>query len=387
MTIRQMKESVSQWWGGLSKNQKLTYGIGGSLAVVLVFGGGLAFAMQRGGDTEPVAVDTSSSQPQEAEKVVEMEETEVPTRKENSSPFSGVQCSNHNHRPIGVMLASDNAARPLSGMSQAEIVVEMPVITGSVTRLLGLFQCNFPTEVGSVRSARHDYISLMRGWDGIFAHWGGSHFALDEIASGVRWTGENLGPIDNVDGRFASGATFRKSAIPAPHNAFFNLERVIDYSKQQGYSLENTFEGYSFLPDEKVEEFRSGERGTLYVGFGGIFATSWKYDPDENQYVRYWSGQEDRDRATGSQVTPENIVVFKALSQQIEGQYNTVGIYGEGEAWFYMNGKEIKGTWKKEDFSSPLLFEDEAGYPMRFVPGQTFIQVIEPSQQHRWEVD
>jgi hypothetical protein len=59
----------------------------------------------------------------------------------------------------------------------------------------------------------------------------------------------------------------------------------------------------------------------------------------------------------------------------------------QGEAWFYMNGKEIKGTWKKEDFSSPLLFEDEDGYPMRFVPGQTFIQVIEPNQQHRWEID
>lgn len=386
MTIRQMKESVSQWWGALSKKQKISYGIGGGLGVILVFGGGIVFAMQRSATSEPLSNDTAQLPVVEQSNQSETEEI-TPSRKPNSSPFSGVQCDNYNHRPIGVMLAGDNAARPLSGISQAEIVVEMPVISGSVTRLMGVFQCNFPNEVGSVRSARHDYISLVRGWDAIYAHWGGSHFALDEIASGIRWTGENLGPVNNVDGRFASRTTFRKSEIPAPHNAFFNLQKVVEYSQQQGYSLENTFEGYSFLTDEKTQEFQSGQKGTLYVGFGGVFATSWKYNPDTNEYVRFWSGQEDKDRATKEQVTPKNIIVFKALSQQIEGQYNTVGIYGEGEAWFYMNGKEIKGKWEKEDFKAPLVFKDENGEDMRLVPGQTFIQIIEPSQQHRWEVD
>lgn len=307
----------------------------------------------------------------------------------NASPLTGVQCDNYKQRPIAVMMAGDNVARPLSGLSQAEIVVEMPVITGSVTRLMGVYICNLPDEVGSIRSARHDYISLLRGWDAIYVHWGGSHFALDELKTGKRYTGEDLGKVPDIDAISSSGPFFRKSTVPAPHNGFASLPKVIELAKQREYALETNLEGYKFQRQKTSEaERQDSKNGKLYVGFGGVFATSWEYNTEDNSYTRYWAGQKDVDRGNNdAEIKAKNIVVMRASSRQIEGQYNEVTIYGKGEGKIYHNGQEKNITWKKEGFKDTLRFYDEGGQEILLVPGQTFIQVIEPNQNLKWELN
>ena len=307
----------------------------------------------------------------------------------NASPLTGVQCDNYKQRPIAVMMAGDNVARPLSGLSQAEIVVEMPVITGSVTRLMGVYICNLPDEVGSIRSARHDYISLLRGWDAIYVHWGGSHFALDELKTGKRYTGEDLGKVPDIDAISSSGPFFRKSTVPAPHNGFASLPKVIELAKQREYALETNLEGYKFQSKKTSEaERQDSKNGKLYVGFGGVFATSWEYNTEDNSYTRYWAGQKDVDRGNNdAEIKAKNIVVMRASSRQIEGQYNEVTIYGKGEGKIYHNGQEKNITWKKEGFKDTLRFYDEDGQEILLVPGQTFIQVIEPNQNLKWELN
>lgn len=307
----------------------------------------------------------------------------------NASPLTGVQCDNYKQRPIAVMMAGDAVARPLSGLSQAEIVVEMPVITGSVTRLMGVYVCNLPDEVGSIRSARHDYISLVRGWDAIYVHWGGSHFALDELKTGKRYTGEDLGKVPDIDAISSSGPFFRKSTVPAPHNGFVSLSKVIDLAKKREYTLETNLDGYKFQSQKTIEaEKQDSKNGKLYVGFGGVFATSWEYNKENNTYTRYWSGQKDVDRGNNdAEIKAKNIVVMRASSRQIEGQYNEVTIYGKGEGKIYHNGQEKNITWKKEGFKDTLRFYGEDGKEILLVPGQTFIQVIEPGQNLKWELN
>ena len=49
------------------------------------------------------------------------------------SSITGLACSGADVRPIAVMLASDPEARPLSGISQADMVFEMPVDPTGIT--------------------------------------------------------------------------------------------------------------------------------------------------------------------------------------------------------------------------------------------------------------
>ena len=103
----------------------------------------------------------------------------------NVSPLSGLACDDWNRRPFAVMQPADLSARPAAGFSDADMVFEMPVITNSITRLMAVYVCGNPDDVGSMRSARHDYIALAKGLDAIFVHWGGSHYAIDKLNQGV----------------------------------------------------------------------------------------------------------------------------------------------------------------------------------------------------------
>ncbi|MFH1049206.1 MAG: DUF3048 domain-containing protein, partial [Patescibacteria group bacterium] len=62
------------------------------------------------------------------------------------TPYGQESCQNSTRRSIAVMLAIDAITRPLSGISEADIVFEMPVITDSITRLMAVFGCIIPTE-------------------------------------------------------------------------------------------------------------------------------------------------------------------------------------------------------------------------------------------------
>jgi hypothetical protein len=61
-------------------------------------------------------------------------------------------------------------------------------------------------------------------------------------------------------------------------------------------------------------------------------------------------------------------------------------IEGEGKAIVYRHGEEIKGKWlkDKDSLSSKLFFYDDAGQEIEFLPGQTWIQVVQTDQIVDW---
>ena len=284
------------------------------------------------------------------------------------SPITGLECKNYNSRPFAVMLASDPITRPLSGIAQADLVVEMPVVTNSITRLMAVFNCEEPEEIGSIRSSRHDFIPLAIGLDAIYAHWGGSHFALDELDSGVI---DNINALNNP-----YNAYYRKTAILPPHNGFTSYSRLLNSSKKLGYRLINKFKGYPHL--EKID---NNIKGSLSIGFIGKYKVYWEYNGDT--YLRWRGGEKEIDKNGYKQVQASVIVIIKAESRQIEEQYNDVDLDEQGALIVYQNGKEIKGYWKND---SRLLFLDNNEKEIEFVPGKIWIEIVEPYYEIKWEI-
>ncbi|MBU2564096.1 DUF3048 domain-containing protein [Patescibacteria group bacterium] len=302
---------------------------------------------------------------------VDIGEKNIKEEKKGISPITGQECENYNSRAFAVMLASDPITRPLSGISQADLVVEMPVVTGSITRLMAVFNCEEPKEIGSLRSSRHDFIPLALGLDAVYAHWGGSHFALDELDSGF---------FDNIDAlNNPYNAYFRKSTLFAPHNGFTSYDRLYNSSKKLGYRLDNEFEGYDHL--EKIE--KNDIKGGLTIGFAGKYKVYWDYS--DGLYYRWRGGEKEMDKDNNEQVKVSNVVVLKAFSRQIEGQYNDVDIEGQGELILYQNGQEIKGYWKKETKDSKMYFMGNDQKEIKLVPGKIWIEIVEPNYEIKWE--
>jgi len=302
--------------------------------------------------------------------------------KGNVNPITGLECENYNRRPIAVMLAEDPTTRPLSGIASADLVIEMPVITDSITRMMGVFICENPEEIGSVRSARHDFIPLAMGLDAIYAHWGGSHFALDKLNNGIM---SNIDAMENPYNAF-----WRKSGIPMPHNGFTSTARLINTAEKLGYRLTNRFEGYLHLKNSKIGvQSPTLSSGKLFVYYSGNYNVYYKYNPKTNSYKRWRAEIPEIDKLKNEQVEVQNVIIMRAASRMIEPpDYNDVDIEGTGEATIYLNGEEIKGSWKKEgrDKSTKLYFLDQEGKEIEFVPGKIWIEIVEPYQEVKWEV-
>ncbi len=358
----------------MSKAQKIIVAI----IVVILIGGGIYFLTRSGGDKANKKINVGGKQ----------EPTYTSANDGNVSPISGLSCADWNRRPVAVMQPSDVPARPAAGFSDADMVIEMPCITASITRLMGVYVCGNPDDVGSMRSSRHDYIALAKGLDAIFVHWGGSHFAIDKLNEGVI---DNMN-CNNDGGKSAGQFCYRKTGMSrGVDSGYAKFSKILEGAKEFGYRLENKFAGYPHQAE--APEGERGNGGHLRVAFAGPYAAEYDYDKASNSYLRTWGGLQDTDRNNGKRLAPKNIAVMIATSEQIEGQYNNVQIgdpwydtSDSGEAFYYMNGKEYKGTWKKDrsKLESKLFFYDESGKEVKFVPGQIWVEILEPGQTLRW---
>jgi hypothetical protein len=307
------------------------------------------------------------------------------------SPISGISCDNWNRRPIAVMQPADVPARPAAGFSDADMVIEMPVITATITRLMGVYVCGNPEELGSMRSARHDFVHLAKGLDAIFVHWGRSD--IPEFKDLL-----NNGIIDNMNcnndaGKSAQQYCFRKEGMSrGVDSGYAKFAKLLEGAKDFGYRLENKFKGYPHQGEAPLDQRPKG--GHLRVAFAGPFAVEYDYDRESNSYLRTWGNEPDTDRNNGKRHAPKNVVVMIAKSDQIEGQYNNVQLgdpwydsADSGDAYYYLNGKQYRGTWKKDksDIASKLFFYDETGAEVKFVPGQIWVEILEPGQTLKWE--
>ncbi|NTV55574.1 MAG: DUF3048 domain-containing protein [Candidatus Moranbacteria bacterium] len=345
-----------------------------------------------------------------------------PINEGNVSPISGLACDNWNRRPFAFMQPVDKQARPVAGFSQADMVFEMPNPAAGifVTRLMGVYLCNIPNEIGALRSARHDYINIAKGLDAVFVGWGGSAFAVKKLNDGV---------IDNIDcngegGKKAPQCCFRKERsglMRVEDTGFAKGESILSCAKEFGYRSENKFVGYPHQAEAADADRPAG--GHLRVGYPGMMEAEYDYDKATNSYPRTWGNEPDTDRNNGQRIAPKNIVVVTAENEQImanvdytargvqdpwaglpeaektgptniSGRYNNLQLGDPwfdtkegGSARFFMNGQEIKGTWKKSKMSadSKLFFYDANGQEIKFVPGQIWVEVVIPEQEVEWK--
>ncbi|MFH1611924.1 MAG: DUF3048 domain-containing protein [bacterium] len=305
-----------------------------------------------------------------------------------ASPLSGMICKNYNRRPIAVVLAEDPITRPLSGLSDADLVFEIPVITGSITRMIAVYVCNDSPEIGSLRSARHDFISLTMGLDAILAHWGGSHFALDQLDAGVM---DNLDAMANPYNAF-----YRKQGIPQPHDGFTSIESLLNSAEKLGYRLENNFEGYPHQESPKskaqisnqIQNPNNKNNKTLRIGYSYPYNVEYRYNFETNSYLRWRAGKAEIDKNNNKQIEVKVVVIMRAFSRQIEGPYyNDLDIDGSGDCQIYQNGEVIDCIWEKSknNLNSKLFFLDENGREIFFTPGQIWIEIVELDKKVSWQ--
>lgn len=333
----------------------------------------------------PTAGNRNMRQTQQGNGLSFQSQTPVPAS--NQSPLSGLICPNANRRPIAVMIGSDPINRPDSGFSLADAVVEMPALTSNVTRLMAVFQCNEPKEIGSVRSARHDFLFLAKGMDAVITHWGGSYWALNMIKNESH-VYDSISALGTGNGAF-----FRVSRYQPPYNGYTSYANVWDALIKAGYHTTDRAPAYPHTDDTAVAQRGTG--GTLDIGWPGSMRTRYVYNPTNNTYERFWGGVKHVDGINNQQVEPKVLAVVYTQQRLANGPggYNDVDIenrpgldQSQQKAEIYQNGQVIPATWSKSiiDKQDPLHFKDASGNEIPFVRGQLWISVVDQDTQVRW---
>jgi hypothetical protein len=271
------------------------------------------------------------------------------------------------------MIENSTDARPQSGLTGAEMVFEA-VAEGGITRFLAVYQCQSSIkEIGPVRSARTYYVDWAKGLDALYAHVGGSPDGLAEIES------LNVADLN----QFSLGTYFwRSSNRVAPHNVYTTIEKLYEAALSKSLKTTGKFDALKHKEKESTATSSTTKLTSLAVGFSSTnYNVLWNYDSVDNVWFRTHAGVKQLDTNNQKQISAKNIAVaFTGISTRSDGRKDIVTT-GTGDALVYIDGKEVKATWKKKTTSAMLKFYDENGKEIQFNPGNLWIEFVQEKGQ------
>jgi len=270
-------------------------------------------------------------------------------------------------RVLAVVIENSPDARPQSGYNEADVVYET-LAEGGITRTLALYQSKDSKEIGPVRSARDYFIEWLSEYNGIFAHIGGSAVALRII---------NTDKIPDLNQFYNGNYFWRSTDRYAPHNVYTTTEKLYAAATANKMAITGETKPFSFKKDAEVAARPVAQ--TITVNFSGpLFQVVYKYNPATNLYARFVAGVAAKDKNTGVQVTPKNIIVeYTTITPYINDE-GAQGVHigtKTGKGVFFQDGIATEITWTKDSRTARTAYKDLQGKEIKFNRGQTWIEV------------
>jgi hypothetical protein len=301
----------------------------------------------------------------------------------NINILSGLDISEtvQDSRPIAVMVENSPDSRPQSGLIYADMVYEV-VDEGGVTRSVAVFSSNDAEIIGPVRSARIYYAEIARSFDPIYTFWGTYPECYDVIKSL---------DMDVLDGNSDAYVQYTDSGWrdysridvgeDTAHTAFMSTLKLKEDAAEYGYSLDGGQSPLRFKIDAVDSE--RGDISDINIVFSyDNFNVDFKYNKENNNYLKFTGGSPHTDYETGEQIAVNNIIV---MITNIEGPIDasghmvvrTTGTSDIGKAYFFMDGNVIEGTWERASVFDPFKYKDNDGNIILFNRGSTWVSLIQ----------
>ncbi|MGW8822853.1 DUF3048 domain-containing protein [Paenibacillus lautus] len=343
-----------------------------SMAAVLLLSG-CSGGKQQAEPTPAPVVEAPVEQPVE----VPQEETSSPYK----APLTGLPLeASLTQRPLAVMINNAPAARPQSGLSQADMVYEV-LAEGGITRLIGIFQSQSNIEkIGPIRSIRPYLINLGESYGGVLVHAGGSPEAYSIIQKQGK---QDMDEIGNAGAYF-----WRAKDRKAPHNLYSSDEKLREGAAKLNYGNEVKVPQYTFYP-EAIAASADGEEGTepVEVVSGEAaekveikflldsYVVDYQYDGSSNTYKRSINGSPHVDLNDNVQLEAANVIVLGADHKVLDDVGRlAVNVEAGGEAMLFQRGEVIKGQWVRAGGDAIRFVKDGKEVPL--VPGTTYFNIV-----------
>ncbi|WP_405106919.1 DUF3048 domain-containing protein [Paenibacillus sp. FSL K6-1217] len=313
----------------------------------------------------PTAAPTLEPQPTEA-----VEQTPAPEPAAGTvSGLTGLPAEEGSlPRPLAVMINNAPAARPQSGISEADILYEV-LAEGGITRLIGIFQSHSGVvKIGPIRSIRPYLLDIGESYSGITVHAGGSPAAYAILQR------EKKADMDEI-GR--AGAYFwRDKERKAPHNLYSNAAKLREGAAKLGYAESVKVPGFLFHDPDYIP-VEGDPVLALSVNFLlKSYNVGYKYDAEQRIYARWVNGKPHLDLNNARPVEAANIIVMGSDHKVLDdiGRLQVDTELG-GEAVLLQRGVALKGKWSRSP-GDVIRFVKQDGKEALMFPGITHILIV-----------
>ena len=134
-------------------------------------------------------------------------------------------------RPVAVMVNNVSYAMPQYGVSQADIIFEIPV-EGDATRFMALYgDYTQVPKICPIRSCRYYFPALSQGFDAFYVNWGIDDTIADYLAALKL---DQFDGMNNPGGMFGRDQSRLNSGYALEHTAYFDGTMFANYVQSNG---------------------------------------------------------------------------------------------------------------------------------------------------------
>ncbi|SFL26101.1 DUF3048 domain-containing protein [Halanaerobium salsuginis] len=306
-------------------------------------------------------LDQSEEVPDEISEDSELEQDSYSYKAK--SPFTGLPLQkNYYQRALAVSIENSPAARPQTGLAQADIVYEF-MLEGGITRFLAIYWPDIPAKIGPIRSARPALIETATDYDALFLHAGASPDGFAMLSQG------NVLHLDQI---YQSNYFWRSSKRKAPHNLYSGKPVLQDYLAS--LQAKEYPEQFNFSTVSLLEDFTKAENIT--VDYWGSYSVLYKYDALHNIYFRYLNDVSNPHlNEAGDQLTAKNIIIqYVNMKTKDSAGRQDIDLNSGGKIELFRDGTVIEGNWIRKN--GRINYLNKSGKEIELNPGQTWIEVI-----------
>ena len=272
-------------------------------------------------------------------------------------------------RPIAIMIDNNVGNNAHVGLQDAYLTYEI-IVEGGLTRIMAIFKDVNTSVIGPVRSSRHYFLDYALESDAIYAHYGWSTFAENDIKA--------LG-VNNINGLYDNGY-YRNYNIAAPHNVFTSIEDLYSVAASKGYSItSNNYSLLNYTTDDiafnDTSDLLTANNVSMSYSYSGV--RSYTYDASNGYYLRYMNNSPHTDRDSGLQYHYKNIIIMKVNNHTLDSYgRQDLDTVGTGEGYYITNGYAVPITWSKASRSAKTHYYYKSGNELVVADGNTMIQVV-----------
>ena len=283
-------------------------------------------------------------------------------------------------RPIAVMINNHPSARPYhSGLQDAYLTYEI-IVEGGYTRYMAIFKDKNTERIGSVRSARHYFLDYALENGAVYVHWGWSPEAEQQIDSYN---------VDNINGLTSETQYFfrdRNLNVSLEHTGFTSMDLIkkgiasFSYSDQASKDI---LLNYSVDEIDLSKMEGAVKADEVILPYSGVVTTSYKYDAENNVYLRYVNDKSHTDYVTKKQYFAKNIITYQVSNSTLTGDVKgrqDIDNLGSGTGYYISNGYAVPIKWEKKYKASQTIYTYNDGTEINVNDGNTYIQ-IQPSSK------